>query len=105
MLKVTEQILKEQEENRSRKKQYIKQNTLKWLEKGELLRQRREKHNMSMRKVGELLGTSASRIRNIENGSPVYMADHLTKCYNLLFDYIELQAGLIDLQKSHDWRG
>lgn len=94
-----------QEESAKRRKEFVRANTMKWLENGEKLRERRLQHNMSLSEVGNLLGTSASRIRKIEVGDPVSMAEHLTNCYNLLFDYIELRNSLYEsneeLLKKH----
>lgn len=112
MIREGEEMLKEmnpvditdQEENSKKRDEYIRSNTMKWLENGEKLRGRREKHRMSLRQVGELLGTSATRIRRLETGEPVSMAEHLTKCYNLLFDHLELHAALLDIQNNHKWR-
>lgn len=99
------QTILNQEENTQRRKEFVRENTIKWLENGESLRSRREKHRMSLRQVGDLLGTSATRIRRLETGEPVMLAAHLTKCYNLLFDHLELHAALLDLRNNHIWRG
>lgn len=108
-MKTKEEALKQailnQEESSIRREKYIKENTIKWLENGESLRIRREKHRMSLKEVGDLLGTSPTRVRRLEVGDPVSMAKHLTKSYELLFDHLELHAALLDLQNNHGWRG
>ncbi len=85
-----------QQERNKRRDEYVRINTMKWLENGDKLSTRRKKHNMSLREVASHLGTSATRIRSLEVGDPVSMAEHLTTCYNLLFDYIELRNELYE---------
>lgn len=97
--------IKDREASKIRRAKYIEENSIKWLENGEKLVARRKKHRMSIRQVADLLGTSSSRIRRLEIGDPVSMASHLTKCYNLLFDHIELHASLMEIQDNHKWRG
>lgn len=94
----------DQLERAARREDWIKKNTLQWLENGEALRVRREEHGMSLREVGNLLGTSATRVRKLEIGEPVSMAKHLTKSYELLLDHLELHAALLDLRNNHQWR-
>lgn len=93
------QAILEQEESAKKRNEFVRANTMEWLENGEKLRERRLKHNMSLREVGDLLGTAASRIRRMEVGDPVSMAEHLTTCYNLLFDYIELKKSIVLFSK------
>lgn len=93
--KAVRQAILGQEESAKKRNDFIRANTMEWLENGEELRERRLKNNMSLKEVGELLGTSASRIRRIEIGEPVSMAEHLTKSYNLLFDYIEFKRSIV----------
>src|SRR5699024_12054839 len=64
-------------EKHEQREEYVRQNTMKWLEEGERLRKRREEHRMSIRQVSDFLGTSATRIGNLERGEPVVMSKHL----------------------------
>lgn len=97
--------MKGQVEKDKKRRQFVIENTMEWLEQGEKLKARREKHNMSLREVATRLGTSATRIRSLEVGDPVSMAKHLTVCYNLLFDHIELHNALFTFYKDNQWRG
>lgn len=72
----------------------VKSNNQQWYEEGQKVKARRLKHEWSMEKVGEKLGTSASRISRLEKGLPVNQAHNLIASYNLLFDYIELRKTL-----------
>lgn len=101
---VIKDMSQEQKERDARRKEWIRENTLNWLKNGESLRVRREEHGMSLREVGDLLGTSPTRIRKLEIGSPVSMAKQLTKCYNLLFDHLDLHVALYELSEDHKWR-
>ncbi|EKN68051.1 helix-turn-helix transcriptional regulator [Schinkia azotoformans] len=54
-----------------------------WKEIGQALKQEREEWGIGITKLAEMHGTSASRIRNFENGLPVQMSKHLEQCYKL----------------------
>lgn len=41
---------------------------------------------LGITKLADMLGTSASRIRNFENGLPVQMSKHLVQCYKLAIE-------------------
>lgn len=98
----SQELLAKMEESRiesSKKRQeYIRENTIKWLDEGEKYRNKRIELGLSLRDVGEMLGTSATRIRAFEVGNPVSQVNHLKASYNLLFDYIELQSFILEFK-------
>ncbi|MEC1726946.1 helix-turn-helix transcriptional regulator [Schinkia azotoformans] len=65
---------------------YVQVNHEDWKEIGQSLKQEREKLGLGITKLAEMLGTSASRIRNFENGLPVQMSKHLEQCYKLAIE-------------------
>lgn len=89
-------------EKQEQREEYVRQNAMKWLEEGERLRKRREEHRISIRQVSELLGTSATRVGNLERGEPITMAKHLIECYDLLFDHLELKAAVLRLSEINE---
>lgn len=97
-LSVEQELLTQMEENRKRKDEYIQSNYLKWNDEGMAFRQKRQELGLSLRDVGERLGTSATRIRSFEVGDPVSQVEHLKASYNLLFDYIELQSFVLEFK-------
>lgn len=94
-----------EEERAARREAFLQDNYLKWNSEGMAYRKRRLQHGMTLKRVGELLGTSGSRVARFEKGLPVTQAESLKKCYNLLFDHLELHATLLDLRDNHKWRG
>lgn len=80
---------------------FLKENYIKWNQEGGRLRERRLHNGLSLEKMGELLGTSASRIGRLERGLPVSQAKHLKASCDLLFDHIELKAALLDIREKH----
>ena len=81
-------------DSKQRKEKFLQENYIRWNNEGMKLRERRLKHGMSLDRVGELLGTSGSRVSRLERGLPVSLAKHLTTSYELLFDHIELRKTL-----------
>lgn len=65
---------------------YVQVNHDDWKEIGQDLKQQREELGLGITKLAEMLGTSASRIRNFEQGLPVQMSKHLEQCYKLALD-------------------
>ncbi|MEC1772810.1 helix-turn-helix domain-containing protein [Schinkia azotoformans] len=65
---------------------YVQVNHENWKEIGQSLKQQREELGLGITKLAEMLGTSASRIRNFESGKPVQMASHLEQCYKLAIE-------------------
>jgi|SRR5699024_844972 len=87
-------------ESSKKRQEYIRENTIKWLDEGEKYRNKRIELGLSLRDVGEKLGTSATRIRAFEVGDPVSQVDHLKTSYTLLFDYIELQSFVLEFKEN-----
>ena len=81
-------------DSKQRKEKFLQENYIRWNNEGMKLRERRLKHGMSLDRVGEMLGTSGTRVARLEKGLPVSLAKHLTTSYNLLFDHIELRKTL-----------
>ncbi|MED4354469.1 hypothetical protein P9265_19520 [Schinkia azotoformans] len=65
---------------------YVQVNHEEWKEIGQDLKQQREELNLGITKLAEMLGTSASRIRNFEQGLPITMSKHLEQCYKLALE-------------------
>jgi len=97
---VVKQSILNREENAKRREAFVQENKSTWIDEGEKLKARREKNRMTLRQIGEYLGTSPSRISRIEKGEPVSMADHLVSCYHLLLDYVELQSFVLEFKES-----
>jgi len=94
----SQELLAKMEESRiesSKKRQeYIRENTIKWLDEGEKYRNKRIELGLSLRDVGEKLGTSATRIRAFEVGDPVSQVNHLKASYDLLIEHIEMRKSM-----------
>lgn len=88
-----------------RREQFLIENYLHWNELGQSFRKKREQHGLSLSRVAEMLGTSASRVRKFEIGAPISLANHLEKSYALLLDHLELHAALLDLRENHKFGG
>lgn len=71
--------------------QYAKKNNEQWYKLGQDLRSERKKLGLTLYQIGKLLGTSASRISNLENGKSVTMAKQLITSYKLVLEYERLK--------------
>ncbi|PAD25238.1 hypothetical protein CHH62_13130 [Niallia circulans] len=58
----------------------------KWLIVGQALRLERKRLGLTLNQIGKILGTSPSRISNLENGNGVMLANHLIASYKLVLD-------------------
>ncbi|HLR02831.1 MAG TPA: hypothetical protein VK111_08845 [Virgibacillus sp.] len=93
----SDQKIVEINQRQMRKENYIRKNYLKWNEEGKTFRDRRMELGLSLRDVGKILGTSATRIRRFEIGDPVSQARHLKASYELLFKHIGMREQLKEL--------
>ncbi|WP_412973478.1 helix-turn-helix domain-containing protein [Niallia circulans] len=53
---------------------------------GQALRLERKRLGLTLNQIGKILGTSPSRISNLENGNGVMLANHLIASYKLVLD-------------------
>jgi len=88
------------EDNYRKREEFIHENYQEWRNEGIKYRHKREELGLSLRKVGELLGTSSTRIRNFEVGEPVSQVKQLKASYDLLFDYINLQSFVLEFKAN-----
>lgn len=71
--------------------QYTEKNDEKWLEVGRNLRRERKKLGITVYHVGDLLGTSPSRVSKLENGKSITMVNQLITSYKLVLEYEKLK--------------
>ena len=106
MQELAMEVIEINTEREKYRNEFIKENQKQWIENDQKLKARRDKHSLSLRDVAHRLKTSPTRIRNLELGNPISMAEGLTASYNLLFDYIELRNSFRILYEEHNlnWR-
>lgn len=73
-------------ETKKRKGRFALINKKEWYEIGQALKGERLELGISLKKMGQTLNTSTSRISNLENGKPVMMADNLRASYELALE-------------------
>ncbi|MGP7815532.1 helix-turn-helix domain-containing protein [Niallia sp. 01092] len=73
------------------KQQFILDNTKEWTQRGQRLKERREKLQISLTSLSKMLGTSTSRIRKFENGEPVTLSKSLESSYQMALEMHELK--------------
>ncbi len=71
---------------KEQRQEFITENQTEWKEIGQACKQGREELGLSLAAMSRKLGTSTSRLRNFENGSPVSMAAHLESSYELVLE-------------------
>ncbi|WP_437828600.1 helix-turn-helix domain-containing protein [Niallia taxi] len=78
-------------EKKAIKEWYKEKNKERWLIEGKSLRLERKKLGITLKKIGQLLGTSPSRISNLENGKGVLMANQLIASYKLVLELTRIK--------------
>lgn len=90
------EVLNMEKQKETSREKFIADNKHNWEADGAGLRAYREHLGLSLAYVGRKLQTSATRIRKLENGEPVSMADHLYASCSLLYEHEDMKK---DLQK------
>jgi transcriptional regulator with XRE-family HTH domain len=76
-------IEESRQEQIERTKEYINKNQNKWFAIGQMMKEYREEHNLSIREMSVMIGYSETTLRKFEKGMPVIGADKIKKAYSL----------------------
>lgn len=89
-----EEALESSIERTKKRMEFINDKHFEWKAEGMKFRKRRENLSLSMAKVGQMLGTSKTRIWRFEVGEPISQVEHLKASYNLLLKHIEMNMNI-----------
>lgn len=84
-----------------RRREFIMENQLEWIERGQGLKNRRDEHNFPISFVAMNLGISPKRLKKYEEGEPVMDSKLITNAYIHFLDSWDMAQDLRKLVKKY----